>query len=299
MLNEDKTSTNQGLFKVIDFFSSGKFLVFLFLAIAGQRYMFDKELFAQFIQQGPKIVGTGATGNDTQGFSVAISSDGNTAIEGGWHDNNAVGAVWVFTRSGGIWTQQGQKIVGTGGTQYFPDQGYSVAISSDGNTAIAGGPGDNWGTGAVWIFVRTGSVWTQQGPKLIGTGAVYNAFQGISVAISSDGNTALVGGYQDNTNTGAAWIFIRSGGVWTQQGPKLIGSGAMGNARQGWSVGISSDGNTSIIGGDWDNNNVGAIWYSPETTEFGLSKDLSWWVPEVSETQFKAIQLQFHQTEIQ
>jgi hypothetical protein len=66
---------------------------------------------------------------------------------------------------------------------------------------------------------------TQQGPKLVGTGAVNSplpAEQGISVALSADGNTAIVGGHVDNSGTGAAWVYTRSGGVWSQQGSKLV-----------------------------------------------------------------------------
>src|SRR5438270_254733 len=95
-------------------------------------------LHSQWSQQGPKLIGTGADQNSNQGISVAISSDGNTAIEGAWHDNNLIGAAWIFTRSGSVWTQQGQKLVGTGGGG-FSEQGFSVAISSDGNTAVIGG----------------------------------------------------------------------------------------------------------------------------------------------------------------
>src|SRR6202795_440519 len=90
---------------------------------------------------------------------------------------------------------------------------------------------------------------TQQGPKLVGTGAVGFSEQGQSVALSGDGNTAIVGGWTDNTYTGAAWVFTRSGGVWTQQGGKLVGTGAIGVAEQGISVGLSADGNTAFIGG--------------------------------------------------
>jgi len=67
------------------------------------------------------------------------------------------------------------------------------------------------------------SVFTQQGPKLVGSGAVGGEIQqGFSVSLSADGNTAIVGGPNDNLNagaaTGAAWVFTRSNGVWTQQG---------------------------------------------------------------------------------
>jgi hypothetical protein len=60
---------------------------------------------------------------------------------------------------------------------------------------------------------------TQQGPKLVGTGALDapQCLQGASVALSADGNTAIVGGIGDNFNTGAAWVYTRSGGVWTSR----------------------------------------------------------------------------------
>src|ERR1700688_3782516 len=82
--------------------------------------------------------------------------------------------------------------------------------------------------GLKWIYTRSNGVWVQQGGKLIGSGAVGNADQGVSVALSGDGNTAIVGGYGDDSFTGAAWVYIRSGGVWTQQGNKLVGTGAVG-----------------------------------------------------------------------
>ncbi|MEA2239961.1 MAG: hypothetical protein QOC81_4685 [Thermoanaerobaculia bacterium] len=214
---------------------------------------------AQFTQQGPELDGTGSVGFASQGAAVALSADGNTAILGGPGDNVGVGAAWVWTRSGGVWTQQGTKLVGTGSVG-MSRQGTSVALSADGNTALVGGKQDNGGAGAAWVWTRSGGVWTQQGPKLVGTGAVGNARQGISVSLSADGNTALVGGNSDNGGAGAAWVWTRSGGVWTQQGAKLLGSGAVGNAQQGQSVSISADGNTAIIGGYLDNGGTGAAW---------------------------------------
>jgi hypothetical protein len=210
-------------------------------------------------QQGAKLVGTGAVGSALQGNSVSLSADGNTAIMGGYMDNNYTGAAWVYARSGGVWTQQGSKLVGMDavGTSY---QGASVSLSSDGNTAIVGGSKDNAYAGAVWVYSRSGGVWTQQGSKLVGTGAVGGAFQGFSVSISGDGTTAIVGGLYDNTNAGAAWVFARSGGVWSQHGDKLVGMGAVGGAYQGYSVSLSSDGNTAIVGGYRDSSFAGAAW---------------------------------------
>ena len=219
---------------------------------------------AQFNPQGSALVGTGAVGSAGQGWSVSISADGNTAIVGGPDDNSNVGAAWVYTRSGGVWSQQGKKLVGTGAVG-SAGQGRSVAISGDGNTAVVGGPGDNANAGAAWVYTRSGSVWTQLGGKLVGTGAVGHAGQGQSVAISGDGNTAIVGGPDDNSNAGAAWVYTRSGSVWTQQGGKLVGTGAVGNAGQGQSAAISGDGNTAVVGGPYDNSNTGAAWVFTRT----------------------------------
>jgi hypothetical protein len=212
-------------------------------------------------QQGEKLVGTGAEGSVTTGAPVALSEDGNTAIVGGYNANGFAGGAWVWTRSGGVWTQQGDMLVGSGSEGNIARQGASVALSADGNTAIVGGFYDAGGVGAAWVFTRTGGVWTQQGQKLVGGGAQGDASQGTSVAISADGNTAIVSGVSDDGGAGAAWVWTRSGGAWAQQGEKLVGAGTEGNAQQGWSVGISGDGNTAILGGPSDGvSDAGAAW---------------------------------------
>lgn len=214
-------------------------------------------------QQGTKLIGSGAVGGAFQGQSVALSADGNTALVGGHNDNSNAGAAWVWTRSGGVWTQQGAKLVGSSAVGGFVSQGFSVSLSGDGNTAVVGGPDDDGYIGAVWVWTRSGGIWTQQGTKLVGSGAVGAARQGYSVSLSGDGNTVIVGGYGDGFNgvVGAAWVWTRSGGVWTQQGTKLVGSGvALGAASQGDAVSLSEDGNTAIVGGYQDNGQTGAAW---------------------------------------
>lgn len=268
-------------------------------------------------QQGSKLVGNDCVGASGLGTSVAISGDGNTIVAGGSGDNNIVGAAWIFTRSGGVWSQQGGKLVGN---DYSPNgnpmQGAAVAMSRDGNVAIVGGNGDNFGTGATWVYTRSGGVWTQFGSKLIGSGYSGNAGQGSSlalsadrmtmivgsgfegsgnppvwvfvkevhgwvqqgsyltasdavitqpgqntaVAVSADGNTFILGENCDNGLTGAIWFFSRTGGVWKQQGNKVVASGATGSPGLGVSVSISAAGNVAIAGGDNDNNLVGAMW---------------------------------------
>jgi FG-GAP-like repeat/FG-GAP repeat len=243
-------------------------------------------------QQGKKLVGTGAVGlfSVGQGTSVALSADGNTAIVGGPFDSPkpfgspiGAGATWVFTRSNGVWSQQGNKLVGTGAVGTAA-QGSSVALSADGNTAIIGGLYDNGAIGASWVFTRSNGVWTQQGNKLVGNGTGGFARQGTSVALSADGNTAIAGGPGDEARIGAAWVFTRGNGVWTQQGSKLVGTGAFGFTFQGQSVALSGDGrSTAIIGGPGVSQ--GAAWVftapkplKPNTHDFngdGMS-DIAW-----------------------
>jgi hypothetical protein len=212
-----------------------------------------------WVQQGSKLVGSGAVGGAAQGSSVALSADGSIALVGGAEDDSYTGAVWVYSRSGGVWSQQGSKLVGTGAVGKA-GQGASIALSADGNTAILGGVADDVNTGAAWIFIRARTVWSQQGHKLVGTGTVGNARQGHSVALSADGNTALVGGVGDNSYVGAVWVFTRARATWSQQGNKLVGAGAVGGASEGHSVALSADGNTAIVGGPHDNSYTGATW---------------------------------------
>ncbi len=199
-------------------------------------------------------------GNSFQGQSVSLSADGNTAIVGATGDHSYAGAAWIWTRSAGVWTQQGPKLTGsdTVGTNLW--QGNSVSLADLGNMAIIGAPHDNGTHGAALIWTRNAGVWTQHGSKMVGSGAVGIAAQGQSVSLSADGNTAIVGGYSDTAQIGAAWVWNRIAGVWTPQSTKLVGSGAAGNTCQGYSEALSADGNTAIVGGYGDNSNGGAAW---------------------------------------
>jgi hypothetical protein len=215
-----------------------------------------------WIQQGGKLTGSGASGGAKFGWSVALSADGSTALVGGWADSGNKGAAWVFTRSGSTWTQQGGKLTGAGATA-FPQFGFSVALAADGSTALVGGSNDDLHKGAAWVFTRagrSGSTWSQQGGKLSGGGATGNAGLGRSVSLSADGSTALVGGPYDDGNRGAAWVFTRSGSIWTQQGGKLTGGGATGNGQFGNSVALAADGSTALVGGSLDDGGKGAAW---------------------------------------
>ena len=220
-----------------------------------------------FVEQGPKRVLPEEVGSGEAGYAVALSGDGNTAVIGGPADAGHVGAVWVFVRAGGKWTQQGPKLIGTAmgegeeepGEEEAEHFGASVAISGDGSTVLVGSPVDSAGVGAAWVFVREENEWTQQGPKLTAHEERGPGRFGRSVALSSDGNTALIGGSGDGLK-GAAWAFTRAGSTWTQQGPKLTGAAEVGEGHFGAGVALSGDGNEALVGGPGDSGFKGAAW---------------------------------------
>jgi hypothetical protein len=252
-------------------------------------------------QQGSKLVGdctgggcaqqgTGETGNGAFGSSVALSGDGTTALIGADGDNGGAGGVWVFMRSGGVWSQQGPELVGdcTGGgcanegTGETANGGFgtSLALSSDGSTALVGAADDGGQVGAAWVFTRSGSAWMQQGAKLVGdcstscasqgTGETDNGEFGQSVALSADGSTVLIGGAGDKRGAGAAWVFARTAGAWTEQGARLVGdctsscanegTGETGEGGLGTSVSLSAAGSTAVVGAPNDGSFSGAAW---------------------------------------
>jgi phosphodiesterase/alkaline phosphatase D-like protein len=228
----------------------------------------------KWTQQGEKL---GVGGLSVEAFfakSVALSSDGNTALIDAPGQNKEAGAAWVFIRSESKWSQQSGELTGSGETG-AGSFGASGALSSDGNTALIGGPHDNINLGAAWVFTRSGSTWAVQGGKLTGSGETGEGELGQSAALSSEGNTALIGGPSDNESAGAAWVFTRSGAAWTQQGAKLTGSGASGAASFGFSVALSAEGNSALMGGYTDNSNVGAAWVFVNTAPTVVTKAAS------------------------
>jgi len=190
------------------------------------------------------------------GYDVTLSADGNTALvgadgssDGGFANN---GAAYVLVRGGSGWTEQ-QKLLASDKASdvYF---GGSVALSADGNTALVGARWQPEGTakyvGAAYVFVRTTGGWTEQQKLLASDHAEFDTF-GVSVALSADGNTALVGAYSkrepDGSQPGAAYVFTRSGSSWSQQ-QKLAGSDKADGDLFGYSVALSGDGTTALIG---------------------------------------------------
>ncbi len=196
--------------------------------------------------QQAQLISSGSVGKSDYGESIALSADGNTVLVGAPNDG-AVGAVWVFTRSGSTWTQQGGKLTRPKGSG--AGFGWSVALSAEGNTALIGDLSQE----AAWVFARSGSTWTQQGEKLTRSGGANGAEFGFSAALSADGDTALVG---ERITTGSAWVFTRSGEEWAQQAKLTV----PGSSSFGWSVALSADGDSALVGGPFDNKGLGAAW---------------------------------------
>ncbi len=135
--------------------------------------------------------------------------------------------------------------------------GYALAAAPQQTSCM-----DSTLTGQTCGVCEAGSVLTWDPTslaKLLGTGAVSYAQEGVSMSLSSDGNTLAVGGSADGS-FGATWVYIRNGSTWSQQGSKLVGTGAVGSSYQGYSVSLSSDGNTLAVGGCADNSGAGATW---------------------------------------
>ncbi len=190
-------------------------------------------------QQAKLVANDGAQGD---WFGVAVGLSGNTALVGAYQKSS--GAAYVFVRSGTTWTQQ-QELTASGSSEL----GYSAALSGD--TALLGSVGDNSSVGAAYVFVRSGTTWTQQ-KKLTASSTV---LFGASVAVAS--NTALVGSTGTNSNTGAVYVFVRSGTTWTQQ-QELTASDGATNDRLGSSAALSGD--TAVSGAPYNNSNTGAAY---------------------------------------
>jgi sugar lactone lactonase YvrE len=183
-------------------------------------------------------------------FGNSVSVSGNTAVIGEYGDDVVQGAAYVYVNNGGVWSQQ-QKLTASDGTGN-DSFGYSVSVS--GNTAVIGAPGKNNNQGAAYVFVRSGGEWTQQ-QKLTASDGTGNDWFGYSVSVNGD--TAVIGACFKNISQGAAYVFVRIGGVWTQQ-QELTASDDAANNWFGWSVSVS--GNTAVIGATANTSYQGAAY---------------------------------------
>ncbi len=204
------------------------------------------ELGPRFLEAGPRttslLVGVEQAQLD-RSESVALSLSGDTALVA------VRTVVTVFVRNGTTWTEQTTLVPSDGATG--TDFGMSLAISGD--TALVGAPstdiGSDMSRGSAYLFVRNGTMWTEQAKVLASDGAAYDQF-GRSVMVSGD--TALVGAPKDdvgaNMDQGSAYIFVRNGSAWTEQA-KLVASDGAPLDSFGSAVSVSGD--TALVGAMW------------------------------------------------
>jgi hypothetical protein len=145
--------------------------------------------------QQAELTASDTAENDFFGYSVALS--GATVLIGAYRDNSEAGASYVFVRSGTTWSQQAELTASDAAENDF--FGYSVALS--GTTALIGAYGKNSGAGAAYVFVRSGTSWSQQAELTAAESGVF----GFSVALS--GAKAVIGAPYENSETGAAYAF--------------------------------------------------------------------------------------------
>jgi hypothetical protein len=193
--------------------------------------------------QQAELTAIDGTTNGEFGYSVAVY--GSTALVGALDNLSGSGAAYVFTSSGGTWSQEAEL---TAADSAPGDRFALVALS--GSTALVGAPAKNTGTGAAYVFVLP-----SQQAKLTAADAAANDRFGVSVAVS--GSTAVVGAYGKNTGAGAAYVFTRSGSTWTQRA-KLTATGVAAGDYFGYSVAVS--GSTVVVGAPATSPNTGAAY---------------------------------------
>jgi hypothetical protein len=214
----------------------------------GAAYVFERS--AGVWAQRQRLVAGDPAANDLFGLSVAL--DGDAAIVGApGGDADAAGdagAVYAFARSGGLWSET-QKL--TASDAETGDQfGFGVAL--DAGTAAIGANGKDVNgaaasnAGAAYVFALSGATWTERQKLLPDLGAE-NDYFGTSVALGGD--TAIVGAWGDDVGTnvdqGSAYVFARSGTVWTQQ-QQLTAADGSENDHFAFSVALAGD--TAVIG---------------------------------------------------
>ncbi|TXE15264.1 T9SS type A sorting domain-containing protein [Psychroserpens burtonensis] len=208
-------------------------------------------------------IGTDITGemvDNQSGSSISLSADGGTvAIGASLNYGGALesGHVRVYQNISDIWTQIGADI---DGISLWDQSGWSVSLSSDGSTVAIGTPfydvnGDiSNESGHVRVFENMSGVWTQVGTEI--TGEAAGDHSGWSVSLSSDGNTLAIGSPFNDGNgssSGHVRVYKNISSVWTRLGTDIEGEAA--SDRSGYSVSLSSDGNTLAIGAPYNDGN--------------------------------------------
>ena len=218
---------------------------------SGSAYVFVRQN-TTWIQQAKLLPGDGAP-LDRFGRDVSISA--RTVVVGapGDEDNGPKsGSAYVFVRSGGAWSQEAKLLPGDG----QQEDHFGMAVGLSGDTAVVGAPryvvNPGSGSGSAYVFVRSGTAWTQQA-KLLPVPATPKLFFGRDVGAS--GETIVVGVPWDDApgeNSGSACVFVRSGTTWSQQGKLVASDGAPFDY---FGSDVSLEGDRIAVGAYYDDDN--------------------------------------------
>ncbi|AMV36537.1 hypothetical protein VT85_03835 [Planctomyces sp. SH-PL62] len=220
-------------------------------SIHGSAYVFSRSG-ASWVQAA-RLLPSDSTQGDEFGFSTAISADGTTIVAGAKSADAGQGALYVFTKSGGAWTEVQKVTASDGGSG--DGLGYSAGISANGSVIAAGAVGvavgGNANQGAVYVFGKSGSTWSQGAKLTAGDGAA-GALFGSSIAVSGDASTVMVGApgtaIGGKSQQGAVYAYVQGAGV-----SKLTASDGAANDGFGASVTTNYDGSIAIVGSPYAN----------------------------------------------
>ena len=241
-----------------------------------------------------KLTASDGVQGDQFGRAVSISSDGSTALVGAYAVDDGTssgeGAAYIY-ESNYFVDYVENKIVGSDlGTYYF--FGYSVSISNDGSTALVGSSGYDGGDptnaanrGSAYIFEIVNGTWTQVARLTASDWQSSDQF-GYSVSISSDGSTALVGAKNDDSQAGSAYIFEK-GSAWSNMTEiaKLTASDRVNTDQFGYSVSISNDGSSAIVGAPFENSRIGSAYIFEKGSGWSSMTEIAKLTPSTTTTQ--------------
>ena len=218
---------------------------------------------------GTKITASNGLAGEQFGWSVSMSADGTKVIAGARNEApQNYGAVYIFTYSGGSWSQEKLVAPNRSTNDYF---GYSVSISGDGTKVIVGAPSEDstanqssstgaGDSGAAYIFTYSSGSW-DTGTMIKAEDAQGSDDFGQGVSMNSDGTKVLVGAQREDTgasDSGAAYIFAYSGGSWSQQA-KIFPDVAKASGKFGSEgLQLSPDGTKAIVGAYYSDNSSGS-----------------------------------------
>jgi hypothetical protein len=197
-----------------------------------------------------------------------VAVDGDSAVIGASLDDDqgyASGSAYVFVRSGTGWSEQAKLLPSDGAAA---DQ-FGTSVAVDGDSAVVGAHWDDdqgFVSGSAYVFVRSGTGWSEQAKLLPSDGAAGDGF-GVGVAV--DGDSAVVGAPGDDDQgsaSGSAYVFVRSGTTWSEQA-KLLPSD--GGAADHFGTSVAVDGDTVAVGAPGDDDQ-GSASGSAYVFELGL-----------------------------